>query len=482
MISIRNYIGGALVTKSGARIDLEEPATGQLAGSLPDSTPGDVEKAVQAAARAYPDWVAMGPEGRSKWLFKLADAIEERNEAFALAESRDSGKPLSVALSVDIPRAISNFRYFAGAILHDSSEAYVDRPSVLNYTLRQPLGVVGCISPWNLPLYLFSWKIAPALAAGNCVIGKPSEITPLTAFMLSEVCVEIGFPAGVLNILHGRGAGVGSAIVNHPEVKAISFTGGTATGRIIARAAAESFKKVSLELGGKNPTIIFEDANLDEAVDGALRAAFSNQGQICLCGSRILVHSSVYKEVRRRLIEKTSALVIGDPLDAATQVGSLVSKEHLAKVLGMVEQAISEGGRVLVGGKTVLVQGRCASGYFMEPTLIEGLDETCRTNQDEIFGPVATLIPFSDESEAIRIANATKYGLAASVWTNDIHRATRVSEALHSGIVWVNCWMLRDLRTPFGGVNDSGMGREGGTYALRFFTEAKNVCVKTLPR
>ena len=482
MISIRNYIGGALVTKSGGRIDLKEPATGQIAGSLPDSTPEDVERAVQAASKAFPEWVSIGPEGRSKWLFKLADAIETRQEAFAMAESRDSGKPLSVAHTVDIPRAISNFRYFAGAILHDASEAYVDRPSVLNYTLRQPLGVVGCISPWNLPLYLFSWKIAPALAAGNCVIGKPSEITPLTAFLLSEVCVEIGFPAGVLNILHGRGAGVGSAVVNHPEIKAISFTGGTTTGRIIARAAAETFKKVSLELGGKNPTIIFEDANLDEAVDGALRAAFSNQGQICLCGSRILVHSSVYKEVRQRLIEKTSTLAIGDPLDAATQVGSLVSKEHLAKVLGLVEQAIEEGGRVLTGGKKVSLPGRCSSGYFMEPTLIEGLGETCRTNQDEIFGPVATLIPFSDESEAIRIANSTKYGLAASVWTNDIHRAARVSETLHSGIVWVNCWMLRDLRTPFGGVNDSGMGREGGTYALRFFTEAKNVCVKTLPQ
>lgn len=478
MISIRNYIGGELV-ECPSRMDLEEPAIGQIVGSLPNSSSQDVENAVQAALRAYPNWVSIGPEGRSAWLYKLADAIEDRLESFAQAESRDSGKPVSVARTVDIPRAISNFRYFAGAILHDVSEAYVDRPNVLNYTLRQPLGVVGCISPWNLPLYLFSWKIAPALAAGNCVVGKPSEITPLTAFMLAEVCLEIGFPAGVLNILHGAGAGVGAAIVNHPEVKAISFTGGTTTGRTIARHAAENLKKVSLELGGKNPTIIFDDANLDEALDEALRAAFSNQGQICLCGSRILIHASVYNQVRDRLVEKTTQLKIGDPQNALTQVGSLVSQPHLSKVLGMVDQAVAEGGRVLIGGKQLFLEGRTAAGYFMEPTLIEGLDETCSSNQQEIFGPVATLIPFENEEEAIRIANSTSYGLAASVWTNNLSRARRVSEALVAGIVWVNCWMLRDLRTPFGGVKDSGMGREGGTHALRFFTEAKNVCIKT---
>ena len=480
MIRIQNYIGGRFCDAvDGSTLHLIDPATAEIVGTFPDSAQKEVEAAIGSAEDACAHWSASGPEYRSAWLYKLANAIEASLEAFAQAESSDSGKPLSVARTVDIPRAVANFRFFAGAILHDQSEAYVDRPSVLNYTLRQPLGVVGCISPWNLPLYLFSWKVAPALASGNCVVGKPSEVTPLTAFLLAKACADIGFPAGVLNIVHGTGPKAGAAIVAHPKVKAISFTGGTATGKIIAQVASESLKKVSLELGGKNPTIIFEDADLEAAATETIKAAFSNQGQICLCGSRILIQASVYDQIKSKLIDKARALTVGDPQDSSTDLGAIVSKAHFDKVLHHMEIAEKEGGQILTGGKKVSVSGRCKNGYFLAPTLIEGLPPTCSTNQDEIFGPVATLMPFETEKEAIEMANGTRYGLSASVWTKDLNRAHRVSSALSSGIVWVNCWMHRDLRTPFGGVKESGVGREGGLYALRFFTEAKNVCIKT---
>lgn len=479
MTRIQNYIDGQFFdSEDGLSLDIIDPSSTEKIGTFPDSAQKEVNAAVKSAIEAFEHWSTSGPEYRSKWLFTLADAIESKLTEFAIAESRDSGKPLSVAKTVDIPRAVANFRFFAGAILHDQSEAYVDRPSVLNYTLRQPLGVVGCISPWNLPLYLFSWKIAPALASGNCVIGKPSEVTPLTAHMLAETCVEIGFPRGVLNIVHGTGPRAGAAIVAHPDVKAISFTGGTATGRLISRIASESLKKVSLELGGKNPTIIFEDADLEAASTTAVRAAFSNQGQICLCGSRILIQASVFEQVKAKLIEKTKALTVGDPLESSTDMGAIVSKAHFDKVLHHIELARSEGGRILTGGQRLQVPGRCENGYFLAPTLIDGISHTCSANQDEIFGPVATLIPFETESEAIQVANDTKYGLSASIWTQDLNQAHRVSSKLSSGIVWVNCWMHRDLRTPFGGVKESGVGREGGVHALRFFTEAKNVCIK----
>jgi aminomuconate-semialdehyde/2-hydroxymuconate-6-semialdehyde dehydrogenase len=437
--------------------------------------------AVAAAKKAFPEWSKMPIERRSKHLQQLADAIQANLESLALAESTDNGKPLWLAKSVDIPRAISNFRFYASGILHFHSEAHLMGDEAINYTRHEPLGVVACISPWNLPLYLFTWKIAPALAAGNTVVAKPSELTPMTAFMLSELAIQCGFPKGVLNIVHGTGPSAGEAMITHKEVKAISFTGGTATGRRIASLAAPQFKKLSLELGGKNPTLIFEDADYEEALKGALRAGFSNQGQICLCGSRLYVQRGIYDRFKKDLVERVEKLRIGDPLDAKTKVGALVSEAHLQKVLGYVQLAKEEGGSLLCGGERVYPEGKQAGGYYMSPALIEGLDIQCRTNQEEIFGPVVTLHPFDTEEEAIAMANGTPYGLAANLWTKDLSRAHRLAAALDFGIVWVNTWLLRDLRTPFGGMKQSGVGREGGMEAFKFFTEEKNVCIQVGP-
>jgi aminomuconate-semialdehyde/2-hydroxymuconate-6-semialdehyde dehydrogenase len=403
--------------------------------------------------------------------------LEEHCEELALAESRDTGKPLWLARQVDIPRAVRNFRFFATGLLHFSSEAYQLDGQALSYVLRQPLGVVGCISPWNLPLYLLTWKVAPALAAGNCVVAKPSELTPTTASLLARLSLEAGLPPGVLNIVHGEGPSAGAALVVHPEVRAISFTGGTRTGAEIARLAAPMFKKLTLELGGKNPTLVFEDCHLERAVSEAVRAAFTNQGEICFCGSRILVHRSLYERFRQAFVERVRSLRVGDPLEPDTQQGALISEAHLQKVLSFIELALHEGGTLLCGGHRHQLEGRCRNGYFLTPTVIEGLSPECRVNQEEIFGPVATLIPFDTEEEAVAYANATPYGLAASIWTENLARAHRVAEALQAGIVWVNCWMLRDLRTPFGGMKQSGVGREGGWEAFRFFTEPKSVTV-----
>jgi aminomuconate-semialdehyde/2-hydroxymuconate-6-semialdehyde dehydrogenase len=406
----------------------------------------------------------------------LADAIEAKLPTFAEAETTDTGKPLQLATTVDIPRAVANFRFFATAILHQHTKTHSGSNS-LNYTHRSPLGVAVCISPWNLPLYLFSWKIAPALAAGCTVVGKPSEITPYTAHLLAEVLQEIGFPAGVLNIVHGRGNEVGQALVEHPQVKAVSFTGGTATGAAIARAVAPQFKKISLELGGKNPFIVFDDAP-DEVVDTAVHAAFRNQGQICLCGSRFLIHQNIYDSFKERFLKKVAELQPADPLADGTEFGALTSEAHQQKVLQYIELAKAEGATVLAGGEAAKLSGRCTNGYFVQPTVLEGLPADCRINQEEIFGPVVSLMPFSTEEEALELANSTDYGLAASLWTQHLGRAHRLSHQLDFGIVWVNCWMLRDLRTPFGGTKNSGLGREGGFEALEFFTEEKNICLK----
>ncbi len=476
---IQNYIDGTWQpAQSGDYIDNYQPATGKVYSRLPDADARDVELAVAAARKAFPLWSKVGTQQRFQMMMRIADLIERDLEAFALAESTDSGKALALAREVDIPRAISNFRFFATSILHFSSEAHAVEGEALNFTLRQPVGIVGCISPWNLPLYLFTWKIAPALATGNCVVAKPSEMTPMTAYLLTKACAEAGLPPGVLNILHGLGGKVGQAIVEHPEIKAISFTGGTATGRNIAKTAAPMFKKLSLELGGKNPVLVFADAPFEEMLDTTVRSSFSNNGQICLCGSRIYIQRPVYERFRDAFVSRVKALRVGDPKDPEIRHGALVSKQHLEKVEGYIQLALEEGGNILCGGQRVQLPGALEGGYYLQPTIIEGLSINCRTNQEEIFGPVVTIEPFDTEEEAIALANGTNYGLAATVWTNDLMRTHRVAERLQFGIVWVNCWMLRDLRTPFGGVRQSGVGREGGLEALRFFTEPKNVCIR----
>jgi len=477
--TLGNFIGGhARAPREGAYLDVFEPATGQVFAHCPASTSADVDDAVAAANSAAPAWAATPLDVRAAILHRLADLVEGELESFAAAESKDNGKPLSLARKLDIPRAVANLRFFAAAITQWSSEAHPMPDGTLNYTLRQPLGAVACISPWNLPLYLFTWKIAPALAAGNTVVAKPSEVTPFTACMLGELATKAGLPDGVLNIVHGHGADIGDHLVGHPGIKAVSFTGSTRTGRSIAAITAPLFRKTSLELGGKNATIVFADARIDDArLDTIVRSGFANQGEICLCGSRLLVQRSIYDGFRRRYLERVRALTVGDPLHGDTDLGAMVSAAHHAKVTDAIAMARAEGGTVACGGDTVQPGGRCAQGWFIEPTVIEGLGADTATNRQEIFGPVVTLIPFEDEADAIALANASDYGLAASLWTDDLSRAHRVSAQLATGIVWVNCWMLRDLRTPFGGVRQSGLGREGGVEALRFFSEAKNICI-----
>jgi aminomuconate-semialdehyde/2-hydroxymuconate-6-semialdehyde dehydrogenase len=480
MQKILNYINGQLIEPvSKSYLDNPDPSTGAVYSLCPDSDAADVELAVNAAEAAFNEWSNTPAEKRARIMTRIAELIESNLDTFAKAETIDQGKPLWLSRNGEIPRAVSNMRFFGTAIEHFASEAHPMGDHAINYTLRTPIGVVGCISPWNLPLYLFTWKIAPAIAAGNCVVAKPSEVTPMTAFLFSEVCIEAGLPAGVLNIVHGLGAKVGSAITAHPKIKAISFTGGTKTGAEIARVASPMFKKLSLELGGKNPNIIFADCDFEKMLAETVRSSFLNQGEICLCGSRIFIERPLYEKFKTAFVKKVKAeLIVGDPLDALTKTGAIVSKMHFEKVLSYIELAKQEGGKVLCGGKAVKPEGRCNNGWFIEPTVIEGLLYNCRTNQEEIFGPVVTLTPFDTEEEVLLMANSTEYGLASTIWTENLTRAHRMAAQIKAGIVWINCWLLRDLRTPFGGIKSSGVGREGGWEALRFFTEAKNVCIK----
>jgi len=478
MNKILNYINGELKEPKNKKfLDNLNPATGEVYSLVPDSNEADVLEAISAAEKAFPMWSQASVEVRVRYLRKIAEKIQEKSEALALAESIDSGKPLSVSLIVDIPRSQANFEFFADAMTQFHGETFQTDTRALNYVTYSPLGVVACISPWNLPLYLFTWKIAPALVAGNTVVAKPSELTPMTAFLLSEIAIEVGLPKGVLNILHGRGPEVGAPMVNHPSIKAVSFTGSTMTGRSIAQSTAGSFKKISLEMGGKNANVIFADCDFDKALETTIRSSFSNQGQICLCGSRIFVERPIYEKFKTALVEKTLRLKQGDPLHAETQQGALVSEDHQNKVLSYIEHARQEQAKILCGCKKTVMSGDLAKGFFVQPTLIEGLSHLSKVNQEEIFGPVATLTPFDSEEEVLKMVNSTKYGLSASVWTQDLKRGHRMAQKIESGIVWVNTWMLRDLRTPFGGVKESGVGREGGRHALEFMSEVKNICI-----
>tara|TARA_R110002096_G_scaffold68478_2_gene165202 strand:- start:3945 stop:5384 length:1440 start_codon:yes stop_codon:yes gene_type:complete len=478
-MKIQNYINGQFENPlSNEWLDNYCPANGEVYGQTPNSTKDDVDLAYNSAKSAFRQWSQTTLDERSRILIKISELLESNLQRFAEAESKDNGKPISLAKAVDIPRAASNFRFFGNAITQFASESHESvGQDAINYTLRQPIGVVGCISPWNLPLYLFTWKIAPAIAAGNCVVAKPSEITPMTAYLLGNLLKEAGLPKGVLNIVHGLGATTGQAIVEHPDIKAISFTGGTETGAHIAKVAAPMFKKLSLELGGKNPNIIFADCDYDAMLETTVRSSFANQGQICLCGSRIFVQASIYEKFKADFVKKVKQLKVGHPSENETNIGALVSKTHLEKIIKYIEIAKKENGKILYGGNKVTVKGY-ENGYYLEPTVIEVETDACRINQEEIFGPVVTIMPFDTEDDVLQMANKVKYGLSATLWTNNLKRTMRMSNQIEAGIIWVNTWMMRDLRTPFGGIKASGVGREGGFEALRFFTEAKNVCIK----
>jgi len=479
MKKLQNYINGKFQPPvSDEYIENIDPARGVPFSLIPDSGIDDVAHATEAAKAAFPIWSGMSLNERSEILMRLSKGIENRMDEFVTAESLDNGKPVSLARQVDIPRAVSNLSFFATAVLHFASESHYMEGVGINYTTRKPIGVVGCISPWNLPLYLFTWKIAPALASGNCVVAKPSEITPYTAYLLSEVAAEVGLPPGVLNIVHGLGSKAGDAIVKHPDIKAVSFTGGTATGAHIAKTAGPMFKKLSLELGGKNPNIIFADCDFDDMLSTTVRSSFANQGQICLCGSRIFIERPIYDKFKESFVEKVLRMKVGIPSEEDTKQGAVVSRDHMEKVLSYISLAKDEGGTILAGGNQVTLEAPYDNGFYIAPTIIEGLTYDCRTNQEEIFGPVVTLCPFDSEEEVLKMANSTQYGLSATVWTSNLKRAHRIANNVHSGIVWVNSWLVRDLRTPFGGVKASGVGREGGWEALKFFTEPKNIFIK----
>jgi len=475
---IQNFINGQHISSdSSESLDIYEPATGDIYGQLRDSNANDIDHAVRSAKTAFALWSDLTVGERAVHLNNIAKGIEKRLDEFAEIESRDTGKPIALSRSLDIPRSVLNFKFFAEHGENFEFNYNLNNETSQNHINRSPLGVVACISPWNLPLYLFTWKIAPALITGNTVIAKPSELAPYTAYMLGKVCQEAGLPPGVLNIVNGMGSTCGELLVKHKEIKAISFTGGTSTGKLISQSASKTFKKLSLEMGGKNPAIIFEDCNYELMLENILRSSFSNQGQICLCSSRLLIERTIYEKFKNDLSLKVSELLIGDPSKTETQFGSISSKGHFDKVVSYIDMVKEEGGKIIAGGKSVKLEGRCSNGWFIEPTLVEGLSPSSRLNQEEIFGPVVTLQSFETESEAIDLANNTDYGLSATVWTKDLEKGQRVSKKIDAGVIWINCWLLRDLRTPFGGMKNSGLGREGGDDAIKFFTEQKNICI-----
>ncbi len=475
---IEHFIGGEYTASlNGERFDTINPATGEAHASVAMGTASDIDRAVKAAREAFQSgpWPRMSIRERCAVLRRIGDLILERKELLARAETLDTGKPIIESLEGDIPRSAQNFHFFSEYAAAQEDVCYSSANNERHLSVREPSGVCGLITPWNLPLYLSTWKIAPCLAMGNTCVLKPAEWTPYTAFLLADIVKEAGLPPGVLNIVHGFGAdAAGEALTRHPDVSSISFTGETSTGKAIMVAAAQTLKKVSFELGGKGANIIFADADLEEAVSTSVRAAFRNQGQICLAGSRLFVERSVYDKVVEQLVERVKAIKVGDPLDKHTQMGALISKEHMEKVQNYIELAKKEG-KVLTGGERLKDLGE---GYFLSPSLVTGIDSSSRFCQEEIFGPVLPVIPFSTEDEVIEMANSTPYGLSSSFWSRDVERCHRVSQKLKVGMVWVNCWFLRDLRVAFGGQKSSGIGREGGRWSLDFFSEQKTISYK----
>ena len=478
----RNYVQGRFVT-STRQFDDINPATGKVAATVHEADDALVAAAVDAARSALRGpWGETTAEQRAAVLDRIASVIERRAEDFLAAEVGDTGKPAELARSLDIPRGSANFRTFANLIRATGGELY-ESPApdggALNYTIRRPLGVVGVISPWNLPLLLFTWKVAPALACGNTIVAKPSEETPGSATLLAEVMHEAGLPAGVFNLVHGYGPGsAGEAIVRSPGIDGLTFTGESRTGATIMKQAAEGVRPVSFELGGKNAALVFADCDFDSAVDGVARSTFMNTGQVCLCTERVYVERSIYERFVTALAERARALRIGDPWDRATQLGPLISQEHRQKVLSYYELARREGAEVIAGGGVPDIGGQNAGGWYIEPTVWTNLRPDSRCQQEEVFGPVCAITPFDAEDEVVELANDSAYGLAASIWTTNLKRGHRLAGRIEVGLVWLNTWFLRDLRTPFGGSKLSGIGREGGRHSLDFYSELRNVCVK----
>lgn len=483
MLMLENFINGKFLPCKN-HIDSYDPSTGKVYCKVPDSDQEEVDMAVKAACDAFESWSKTPPELRAKIMRKIADLIESKLDEFAEAESRDQGKPVLLAKTVDIPRACLNLRFFASTIINASSMNHsnvLNKVGAVNYCVRCPIGVAGLISPWNLPLYLLTFKIAPAIAAGNTVVCKPSEMTSVTAWMMAKLMNEAGLPPGVCNLVFGTGPKAGAAIVKHPDIPVISFTGSTATGQTITQMSAPFYKKLSLELGGKNAAIVFDDADLEKCLATTIRSSFANQGEICLCTSRVFVQKGIFDKFLEKFVEKTRQLQVGSPKDPGTNLGALISKEHLAKVLGYVKLAVNEGGEIVCGeGKDppLNLPSPHTEGYFMRPTVITGLADSTRCMQEEIFGPVVSIVPFDTEEEVIKRANGVQYGLCAVVWTENVSRTHRVSQRLQAGTVWCNCWLVRDLNMPFGGFKASGIGREGATESYEFYTEAKTICIK----